>query len=516
MARPNPVREYWSTKGWRTSTPEEQGIDSQGLVRALDFITKEDHGPAPTPRRVSKLDAPEINCHNITVIRHGYLVADVYFYPYAPGFKHNLASCSKSITATVVGTALDKGYIKSVKQPALELFPNRTVANIDANKKAMTLEDLLTMRTGLDFTFEQGELTLRLMMQSPDWVQFTLDLPMKERPGTRFEYCSPGSHLLSAIVKENTGISTEAFAQKYLFEPLGIADFAWPADHQGVNYGFGEQCYRPHDMAKIGYLYLNNGFWDGEQILSPEWVAAATTKHTKTTLDRGPFDGYGYQWWVSSLGFYAARGAGGQNIIVIPEKDMVVVITAGHDRRDVTDKALTSFIIPAAKSITPLPPNPEGVATLKSRIDEIARGRDQKLTPAPLPEIAKKISGKTFKLNNKPREGTPYLDNWESFSISFDKPDEAMLGFSRNRFYRKLPVRLDNTFSLAQQGKYHMPVALRGSWEKDNVFVVQFNEVGDFNTWRITMTFEGDRVVLLMQDPTWHGDATFDGRLSQN
>ncbi len=270
MADLNRKRDYWPTKGWRTSTPEEQGIDSQGLVKALDFITNEDHGPALSPSSVSKLDAPEVDMHSLSVIRHGYMVADAYFYPYPQGSKHNLASATKSITSTVVGVALNKGYIKSVHQPVLDIFSNRTVANIDANKKAMTLEDVLTMRAGLDVTAALGEVTLRLMMQSPDWAQFTLDLPMREKPGIRYEYSGPGSHLLSAIAKESTGMSALAFGQKHLFEPLGISDIGWPADHQGVNLGFADFRMTPHDMAKLGYLYLNDGSWGDEQILSPE------------------------------------------------------------------------------------------------------------------------------------------------------------------------------------------------------------------------------------------------------
>jgi len=388
----------------------------------------------------------------------------------------------------------------------------------------MTLEHLLTMSSGLDCHADQGEVTLRQMWQQPDWVQFTLDLPMIEEPGSRFEYCSPGSHLLSAIIQENTHTSTEAFAKEHLFKQLGISDYSWPANNLGVNNGWGRLRMKPHDLVKIGYLYLNNGLWDEEQILSPEWVHAATKKHSSPPPEFEPWDGYGYQWWVYSLGFYSARGRGSQYISVIPEKDMVVVFTGGHTRGDVIFEALNSFIIPAVKSETPLPPNPESINTLQSRIEEIAHGKDKKQTPPPLPAMAKKISGKTFELDTRPREDIPYPPMWKSFSLFFSKPDEAILDFKPSQpssLYwngpcREFPIGLDGTVRITQQGAFNIPVAVKGSWETENTFVIHFDELGNINNWHISMTFtDADKVVVLMQESTFCGDATFDGRLSQ-
>ncbi|MDD5083131.1 MAG: serine hydrolase [Dehalococcoidales bacterium] len=516
--------DYWPTRGWRTSTPEEQGMDTGGLIEALDFLTKKDHGPAPEQLFFTTRDISKVNVHSLTVIRHGYLVTDVYFYPYTPNTKHDLGSATKSITATVVGIALNKGHIKSVEQPVLDFFSHRTVANIDVKKRYVTLEHVLTMTSGLDCHSDQGEMTLRQMWQAPDWVQFTLDLHMIEEPGSRFEYCSPGSHLLSAIVQESTGMSTEAFARENLFKQLGISDFVWPANNLGVNNGWGRVRMRPHDLAKIGYLYLNNGYWDGERILSPAWVKAATEKHSTPPPEMGPWDGYGYQWWISSLGFYSARGRGNQYISIIPDKDMVVVFTGGHPRSDVIFEALSSFIIPAARSETSLPPNPQGVAALESRIAEIARGRDQKRTPPPLPVMAGKISGKTFELNAKPVGNISYPPMWKSFSLSFNRPDEAVLNFEPreplslywNGPRHEFPVGLDGIFRITPQGAFDIPVAVKGSWESANNFVVYFDEIGNTNNWRISMAFTDDgKVAVLMQESTFCGDATFDGRLRQ-
>ena len=171
----------WPTGGWQSSNPEEQGMDSKLLAEGLDFL---------------KEHREEYHLHSLLVIRHGYIVADVYFHPFAPGMMHDLASVTKSFTATLLGIAIDKDYIESVQQPVLDFFPERTIANLDADKEAITVEDLLTMRSGFECINRPTEVTLFQMMESPDWIQFTLDLPMAEAPGTRFIYCSSNSHLL--------------------------------------------------------------------------------------------------------------------------------------------------------------------------------------------------------------------------------------------------------------------------------------------------------------------------------
>ncbi len=193
-----------------------------------------------------------------------------------------------------MGIAIDEGYIEGVDQLVLDLFPERTVTNLDADKQAMTLEDVLTMSTGLGCqdSYLYRWRGLREMERSDDWVQFMLDLPMAEEPGTQFEYCNGASFLLSAIVQETTGMNALAFANEHLFGPLGIIDVQWLSNPQGITIGWSDLYLTPHDMAKIGYLYLNEGWWDGEQVVSADWVEASTREHISAkTLQ----DGYGYQ-----------------------------------------------------------------------------------------------------------------------------------------------------------------------------------------------------------------------------
>ncbi len=165
-------------------------------------------------------------------------------------------------------------------------------------------------------------------------------------------------------------MSAQEFADQHLFGPLGVTDVTWPKNPQGINIGWGELRMRPQDMAKIGYLYLNNGVWEGEQVVPAEWVAASTAEYISATLE----DGYGYQWWVSDSGYYLALGYAGQFIFVMPEKDLVVVFTSDLEERDfyTPQNLLDEYIIPAAVASAPLPANPRGAVKLQAAVDELA------------------------------------------------------------------------------------------------------------------------------------------------
>jgi metal-dependent hydrolase (beta-lactamase superfamily II)/CubicO group peptidase (beta-lactamase class C family) len=348
--------DYWPTDGWRTSTPEEQGMRSEVLAEALVAIQENDYA-----------------IDGVVVVRNGYLVLDAYVHPFAQQQKHPIRSCTKSIISALVGIALEQGYIESIDQPVLAFFPERTAANVDPYKEAMTLEHLLLMATGLQCldSYLYAWQGLQEMIDADDWVQYMLDLPMAERPGTRFEYCNGASFLLSAILQEATGENALTFAKTHLFGPLGISDVEWPSNPQGISIGYGRLQMRPHDMAKFGYLYLNGGGWDGQQVLPNEWVEASTRKHIGATLE----DGYGYHWWVNSPDVYLALGYGGQFVFVVPDKRLVVVFVSELPDQQfyVPQDLLFEYIIPAAVSSEPLSENREGAALLESLVHGLAR-----------------------------------------------------------------------------------------------------------------------------------------------
>ena len=322
------LEHYWPTDEWRTADPEEVGIYSGPLDDMLEAISNRG-----------------IGVDSVTVVRDGYVVLDEYFSPYE-GEPHIIYSCTKSVVSTLIGIAIEEGYIESLDVRMLDLFPDRTAGNMNAWKEEMTLRDLLTMTAGFDArdSYLYDWEGLYPMHDSPDALQYVLNLPVIEEPGTRFEYTNGVSHLLSCIITEKTGMSALEYGMERLFEPLGIHDVEWHNDSMGRNWGYSRIYITPHDMAKLGYLFLNKGQWDGTQIVPEEWVEEATTKHVEATI----MDGYGYQWWVSGNGYYTAVGHKGQFIHVVPELDIVAVFTSRNEVDfDRILSLLETYVIPA-------------------------------------------------------------------------------------------------------------------------------------------------------------------------
>jgi len=324
---------YFPSSEWRVSSPEEQGVDAKMLVQMLDEI--EQHG---------------WDVDNITIIRHGYKIFDDSPGSYKPDEPHLLYSCTKSVVSTLVGIAIEQGHIKDVNVLLTGLFPNREIQNLNPKKKEMTLAHLLSMTSGFECrdSYLYGWEGLNEMMRSDDWVQHVLDLPMAHPPGTHFEYCNGVSNLLSAIVQESTGMHTAKFAEQHLFGPLGIYEYFWEEDPAGIPLGFSELYLKPTDMARMGYLFLQEGVWNDEEIVSSDWVTNATTERIDATLQ----DGYGYQWWIDDSGYYMALGYRGQFIFVLPQYDMVAVFVSDPETGnfEAPEELLINYIIPATLS----------------------------------------------------------------------------------------------------------------------------------------------------------------------
>ncbi len=330
-------------------------MDSALLARMFDYIEQQ-----------------EVDVHGVLVVRNGYTVVEAYYPPYGPNIQHRTASVGKSFTGALVGIAIHEGYIEGVDQKVADFFPDHSDWQNDPLKQAMTIEHLLTMTSGLDWpesaaSYSSSQNVMSQMMRSRDWVQFVLDRPMSAAPGATYNYSSGVSHLLSAIIQEAAGMRTLSFAHQYLFEPLGASRVSWMTDSRGTVFGAGGLRITLRDMARFGQLYLQGGVWGGKQIVPAEWVEASVAPQVSA---HGAASYYGYQWWVRGSGIYAAHGYRGRRIFVIPDLEMVVVFTA-----DLSGNApsviLSNFIIPAARSPEPLPENPEGVALLQDRINQI-------------------------------------------------------------------------------------------------------------------------------------------------
>ncbi|MBN1681177.1 MAG: serine hydrolase [Anaerolineae bacterium] len=477
----------WPTAGWPVSTPEEQGIDSEALLKVLNPIQQQ-----------------ELNINSLTVVRNGAVVMDVYQPPAGPDELHLIYSCTKSVVSILIGIAIEQGHIAGVDQRLVDFFPERAIANLDAAKESITLEDVLLMASGLDCqdSYLYNWRGLRAMRASDDWLQAMLDLPMRDEPGTRFEYCNGGTYVLSRILEATTGMETIAFAEQYLFGPLGITDSSWQVDPVGGAIAWGGLALRPHDMAKIGYLYLNGGEWDGEQIVSPEWVAASSEYRIDSgTLD----DGYGYQWWVSNDDYYAALGYGGQVILVKPELNMVVVVTSGLSTAQYSmAQMLAEYAVKAAVSDEPLPPNPEGVAALDAMIQALASPEPEDV--AALPEMAHTVSGRTYTLSE---------NVWQMEAIRFDFEDglpEAQLTITwpGEGEVEPQPVGLDGSFR-ASRMRSGMVIGLRGNWRDENVFELYFRTLVEPMDGVFTIRFEGDTASIWLREHVNGMDEQFTG-----
>jgi CubicO group peptidase (beta-lactamase class C family) len=328
--KPRDLTSYWPTDGWRYATPEEMGMDASLLQDMVEDIR-------------SKPSSVQVD--SVVIIKNGYIVFEEYFNDYDKDTPHIIYSCTKSVLSTIFGIAHENGAIPSLDTKLLDAFPNRDPANLDEWKEAITLRDLLMMSAGFDardsWLYEWEK--LGDLHEAPDAVDYMLDLPMVFEPGSRFEYSNGVSHLLSCIITEKTGETAAEYGQEHLFDPLGITLYQWDADNMGRNWGYNRIYITPHEMAKIGYLFLHEGEWDGEQIISANWVNEATMHR----IDANLIDGYGYQWWVGE-GYYTALGYMGQFIMVFPEQDLVVIYTGGTSETfDYSIQLPLRFIIPA-------------------------------------------------------------------------------------------------------------------------------------------------------------------------
>ena len=328
---PRILEVYWPTNGWRYASPVEVGMDKATLDDMIDDI--EGSGKA---------------VDSVTVIKDGYIVIDKYFGSHSSEDLHIVYSCTKSIISTLIGIAIDEGLIQSVDAKMLDFFKSRTVLNMNQWKSELTLKEMLMMSAGFDARdswLYQWE-GLEKMHATDDWAQYVLNLPVIWEPGSRFEYTNGVSHLLSCIITNVTGEPADRYAKEKIFAPLGISEYVWQRDPMNNSWGYSGLRLKPHDMAKIGYLFLKEGEWDGNHLVSSKWVREATVKRLAGNLK----DGYGYQWWVDDDGYYLALGYMGQFIFVFPEDNMVAVLTSSSvDTFDYSVKLPEMFILPAVR-----------------------------------------------------------------------------------------------------------------------------------------------------------------------
>jgi CubicO group peptidase (beta-lactamase class C family) len=475
-----PSRTKWPSPAWQTGVPEDYGFDSGKLAEGLQTIRRNG-----------------LDLHSVAIVRNGVMVLDAPFYPYDGKTVHDQASVTKSIMTALIGIAAGQGKLK-LDDPVLSFFSGRAVANRDAAKERITVRHLASMSSGLECTSANDEQTLHEMQKSPDFVQFTLDRKMISEPGSQFVYCSPGMHLLSAILQKATGMTALEFARLNLFEPLGIQNVIWPTDAQGFNHGWGDIRLHPHDTAKIGLLWLHHGQWNGRQIVSREWV----DNSVKTQIKTGRDDDYGYGWWITGTkGEFAAIGRGGQRIQVWPEIDTILVMTGGGI--DIDD--IEPLIAPAlVDKIKPLPPNPSAVARLEAALAAIAEPPAPKPV-TPLNATAKRISGTTFVFDPNPLE-------IEEVTLEFAEPASAVFRLTHSGGKPdSWPIGLDGVYRMSE-GEYGLPQGLRGEWVDERTFALEYDNIGNNDHIFLRLSFAGDRVTIESHETAHELGVRFEGR----
>jgi CubicO group peptidase (beta-lactamase class C family) len=267
--------------------------------------------------------------HSLLVSWRGELVLERYYNGKKPSSLANIKSASKSVISALVGIAIEQGRIRSVDEPISTFFPELLVANQNRAKAGITIEDLLTMQSGLETTSNRN---YGAWVLSGNWVRHALNRPLLNAPGTRMEYSTGNTHLLSAILTKATGKNTWQFAQETLGKPMGFALPQWPRDPQGIYFGGNDMLMTPRQMLAFGEMYLRRGRSGDRQIVPSRWVEASIVARAQSLRERERQ--YGYGWWIRQLGGYRtfyAWGYGGQFIFVVPELELVVVTTSSSE-----------------------------------------------------------------------------------------------------------------------------------------------------------------------------------------
>lgn len=460
------------------STPEAEGVSSEAIITFLDSAATSRH-----------------EFHSFMFLRHGKVIAEGWWDPYKPNLRHTLYSTSKSFTSTAVGLAVSEKLL-TVNDKVISFFPDQLPDSISPFLADMTVKDLLTMSAG-----QSPEPTGAIRSSGPDWVKSFLATPVVNDPGTTFLYNSMATFMLSAIVQKVTGEMLIDYLKPRLFDPLVIEGMDWEVSPEGINTGGWGLRIKTEDMAKFGQLYLQKGKWNGKQIIPAAWVEEATT----FKIDQAPdapqskkdssdwMQGYCYQFWRCRNNAFRADGAYGQFIIVMPEKDAVVAITAESPDMQDEINLVWNYLLPAMKD-EQLPENIKSAETLKQRLSSLALPLPAKVPDSP---VASLVSSKTFRLESN---GMKY----ESFSLKFsgdtcslsiksDKTDYS-IAFGDGKWI-VAETAMDGPNILSRPGAISLnKIAGSYTWKDDNTLELVLRYIESPHSIKITCAFDKENV----------------------
>jgi CubicO group peptidase (beta-lactamase class C family) len=465
------------------SVPEAEGVSSESIITFLDS--------AATNRSTE--------FHSFMFIRHGKVIAEGWWNPFKPELKHTLYSTSKSFTSTAVGLAIKEEKLH-LDDKVISFFPDLLPDTISQFLVDLEIKDLLSMSTGQ--RRESANTGI-------EWVKSFLATPVESEPGTKYRYSSMASYMLSAIVQKVSGEKVIDFLTPRLFEPLGIEGADWETSPEGINTGGWGLRLKTEDLAKLGLLYLQKGNWNGKQILDPKWVEEATSLKiyqnpnlTEAQRDsvNDSMQGYCYQFWRAKNNSYMANGAYGQFILVMPDKDAIVILTAESQDMWGELAMVWKYLYPGIKD-NPLPANEKTVSELRNRLAELT-------IPAPEKNINEEksvqISGKTIDFSENPRSiknmTVRFEDNLCKLNIATDTSAYDLSFGSGEWFLEETTLHGPNLFARTANNQNGLPpfkTAGAWTWKDDQSLELTLRYIDCMHTLRLVFNFEQPEKVLV-------------------
>ena len=467
------------------STPEAEGVSSANILVFLDAVGRSHH-----------------ELHSFMFARHGRVIAEGWWFPYGPQFNHTLYSLSKSFTSTGVGFAVAEGKLR-VDDRVVTFFPEDLPSPVNERLAALRVKDLLTMSAG-----HAKEPTSEMVKQE-NWARTFLGWPMDNQPGSTFLYNSGATYMLSAIVQKTTGQKLIDYLTPRLFEPLGIEGETWETCPRDINVGGWGLGVQTESLAKVGQMYLQQGRWQGRQLLPAAWVNEATTfkiqqpapaKPSRPNSENDWLQGYCYQFWRCRHGAFRGDGAFGQFLVVMPGQDAVVAITAETGNMPGELDLVWDHLLPAMKE-SPLPRDQALQAGLERRLASLELRPPNGRSASPR---AARVSEKVFTLANNGLglESVAFTFRPEGCTFAFrDKDGEYPIAWGYERWQRGetalpgTPPRLVSGGAPKRGTK--SKVAASGTWRDDDTLelVLRYYETPHHDT--ITCQFEGDDAVQI-------------------
>lgn len=467
------------------SSPEKEGVASTGIIQFLDAAAK------------SKTEF-----HSFMLLRHGKIIAEGWWNPYRADLKHTLYSCSKSFTATAVGFAIQEKLI-SLNDKVISFFPNDLPDTVSAYLSELTIKDALSMSDGQD-----PDPTFKIAVDS-NWVRAFLATPVLNKPGTKFLYNSLGTYMLSAIVQKVTGQKVIDYLKPRLFDPLGIQRIDWETDTKGINTGGWGLRLHTEDMAKFAQLFLQKGKWGNKQIIPASWIEEASTakiiQHPElpqSKRDSSDWEqGYCYQMWRCKNNAYRGDGAFGQYMIVMPDQDAVLAITAETGDMQEEINLVWQYLLPAMNK-EKLPADKKGATLLQQKIKALA-------IPIPVKNnsvMAASVSGKNFAIeqNDKHIQSISFGFKNDLCHITLTTDTAAyQFDFAAGKWQQATtnkpgPSLTGGGFEYRNM-LYPAKVAGSYTWKDDNTLQLVLRYIESPHTETFTCHFDGNKLTLDME-----------------